>query len=255
LQKVEAWDGQGHLIESVTYTYTNVDSGGVNPANGQHVIRKMLTGVAYGDNTSASYTYRTDNVPDHPTTPPYTFKFAPLLEKCNDKRYNGPMRQIFYEYDNGGPHGAIQKERQTNANGPLVSRIEPDIPLVTGWLPEQFTETRGDGPTRTFTYTPFHVGVQNPQEPDLCLDVENNNPPQQMLTDYTDFQGHTTHIGYDSHWYINSVRKPTVTQLNTNAAIHHLKVASVKSRRLRIQPVLAIRHPSSTTTTIPKRMP
>jgi RHS repeat-associated protein len=32
------------------------------------------------------------------------------------------------------------------------------------------------------------------------------NPPQQMLTNYTDFQGHPTTLGYDANWYINSVR-------------------------------------------------
>jgi RHS repeat-associated protein len=207
LQKVAAYDGQGHLIEKVTYTYRNVDSGGIIPLNGQHVIRKMLTGVAYDDNTSASYTYRTDNVPD---TPPSTFKFDPLLEKCNDKRYNGPMRDIAYEYHPLGPHGEIRKEYKPN--GPLVSKIEPDLPLNPGgWLAQVFTETRGDGPTRTFTYTPFKIYTQNPQEPDPCLDVNSNaaegRAPQQMLTDYTDFRGNATHIGYDtSTWYITSVR-------------------------------------------------
>lgn len=185
LQKVEAYDGQGHLIERVTYTYTNVDSGGVIPTTGEHVIRKMLTGVAYDDNTAASYSYRTDNVPDTPTYPPYTFKFDPLLKTCNDKRYSGPMRQISYEYQPLGPHGAIKKEYKPN--GPLVSKIEPDLPLhpTGGWLTTEFTETRGDGPTRTFTYTPFKIYTQNPQEPDPCLDVQSNpsegRPPSRCL--------------------------------------------------------------------------
>jgi uncharacterized protein (TIGR02594 family) len=207
LQKVEAWDGQGHLIERVTYTYTNVDSGGVIPTNGQHVIRKMLTGVAYDDNTSAGYSYRTDNVPD---TPPSTFKFDPLLKSCNDKRYSGPMRQIAYEYQSLGPHGAITKEYKPN--GPLVSKIEPDLPLhpTGGWLSTEFTETRGDGPPRTFTYTQFKIYDQHPPDPpDPCLDANNNvtegRPPQQLLDHFTDFQGHTTQLGYDSNWYINSV--------------------------------------------------
>ncbi len=220
LQKVEAWDGQGHLIESVTYTYTDVDSGGVLPDTGQHVIRKMLTGVAYDDNTSASYTYRTDNVPDHPLTPPYTFKWDPLLEKANDKRYSGPMRQIFYEYDNGGQHGTIQKERKNNASGPLVSRIEPDPlpPGTGGWMPYQFTETRGDDQTRTFTYTQFKIYPQrpDPQEFDPCLDVDSNVdhglPPQQMLDHYTDFKGKTTQLRYNANWYVDRV-----TDANGNA--------------------------------------
>jgi RHS repeat-associated protein len=217
LQKVEAWDGQGHLIERVTYTYTNVDSGGVIPTNGQHVIRRMLTGVAYDDNTSASYTYRTDNVPDSPTYPPYTFKFDPLLERSNDKRYNGPMRDIAYEYQNLGPHGAIRKEYKPN--GPLVSKVEPDLPLgVNGQLPNEFTETRGDGPQRAFHYTDFSHTFCPPQEPcSPCEDYYNNNQwpdraPQQMLNWYTDFQGHSTQLHYDANWYIDKV-----TDANGNA--------------------------------------
>ncbi|TMP89248.1 MAG: hypothetical protein E6L08_15155, partial [Verrucomicrobia bacterium] len=30
--------------------------------------------------------------------------------------------------------------------------------------------------------------------------------PQQFLQSYTDFQGHTTQVGYDSNWYVNSVQ-------------------------------------------------
>jgi YD repeat-containing protein len=209
LEWVEAYDGRGNRIERVHYTYTNVDSGGRDPLNpDRHIIRKMVTGVAYDDNTAASYGYRTDNVPD---TPPSTFKFDPLLKSCNDKRYSGPMRQIAYEYQNLGPHGAITKEYKPN--GPLVSKIEPDLPLhpTAGWLSTEFTETRGDGPTRTFTYTQFKIYDQHgPDPPDPCLDVTSNvgegRPPQQMLDHYTDFHGNTTRLGYDSHWYINSVR-------------------------------------------------
>ena len=214
LQKVEAWDGQGHFIERVTYTYADVDSGGIDPTTGRHVIRKMLTGVAYDDTGAASYTYRTDNVPD---TPPSTFKFDPLLASCNDKRYAGPMRQIAYEYKALGPHGEITKEYVPN--GPLVSKIDTTPPSPGGWLATQFTETRGDGPTRSFTYTPFKTYTQGP-EPELCLDVWNNanegRSPQQMLTDYTDFQGHTTHIEYDhSTWYVTSV-----TDANTHVTTY-----------------------------------
>jgi YD repeat-containing protein len=34
----------------------------------------------------------------------------------------------------------------------------------------------------------------------------NGPAPQQFLLSYTDFQGHTTTLGYDPNWYVNSVR-------------------------------------------------
>ncbi len=207
LKKVEAWDGRGNLIESVSYSYTNVDSGGVDPITGQHIIRKMLTGVAYDDGTAASYTYRTDNVPDRPTIPPYTFKFDPLLERGNDKRYHGPMRDIGYEYQPLGPHGAILAEKCPGIGA--VSAIGPGIPVGGSDSQDTFTETRGDGPSRTFNYTHLNHCANNP-ECDICYDYENNDAwpyraPQQMLLSYTDFQGHTTQLGYDAHWYVNAV--------------------------------------------------
>ena len=67
-------------------------------------------------------------------------------------------------------------------------------------MTETFTETRGDGPTRTFTYTSFHHYTES-----VCDDYENNSPPTQMLESYTDFQGNRTQIGYDANWYVNSV--------------------------------------------------
>ena len=152
----------------------------------------MLTGVNYRDGTSASYEYCNDNVTEGQTT----HKMYPLLQRANDLRYNGPMRTIRYEYENGGPHGAIVNEKYP---GYLVSAISPAAGTA-----DTFTETRGDGPTRSFTYT--HMFHCHGTECGVCSDVEANDPPQQMLTSYTDFQGRSTVIGYDSNWYINSVR-------------------------------------------------
>jgi RHS repeat-associated protein len=203
LQTVEAHDGQGNTTDSVNYTYTSVPSGGQNygPSN-------MLTGVGYSDNTSASYGYEGDNVPDVPGPPDYTFKMYPLLDYCNDVRYNGPMREIAYFYQNGGPHGVILKEKNPNV-GP-ISTIAPGLPLrtVPGAMATNFTETRGDGPTRSFTYTAFHNYYNAENDP--CLNYEQNNTPgtiapQQMVIQYTDFQNHTTSLGYDNNWYVNSV--------------------------------------------------
>src|SRR5262249_21652096 len=124
-----------------------------------------------------------------------THKMYPLLQRCDDVRYNGAMRTISYEYESSGPHGAILREKSPGIG--IISAISPG---ATG---DTFTEARGDGPTRSFRYTqPFAC---HGEECDPC-DAYDFNPPQQMLLSYKDFQGHTTQLGYDPNtWYITSV--------------------------------------------------
>ena len=189
LTKVEAYDYyNGHRIDWVSYSYTSTPSGGSNPN------KMMLTEVTYSDGTSASYAYTADNVT------PANQKFYPLLQRCDDVRYGGPMRTIWYDYQNGGPHGAITAEKYPGA---AVSSILP-----APGDQDSFIETRGDGPTRKFTYTHFTRCYGNECG---CNDYDNNIPPQQMLTEYTDFQGHTTKLDYDpgannEKWYVKSVK-------------------------------------------------
>jgi RHS repeat-associated protein len=185
----------GQRTDWVNYTYTACDP--INPPIQQRK-KKMLTGVNYSDGRSASYKYRTDNVTEGPTT----HKQYPLLKRCDDVRYNGPMGTIWYEYQNAGPHGAIINEKYPGIGA--VSAISPGVPTGGQGTQDTFTETRGDGPTRTFNYT--HMQHCQGNECGPCSDYQENIPPQQMLTDYTDFQGRTTHLGYDANWYINSVR-------------------------------------------------
>jgi RHS repeat-associated protein len=181
----------GQRTDWVNYTYTSV-SPGVQGRN-----KKMLTGVSYSNGTSASYEYRTDNVTEGPTS----HKMYPLLQRCDDVRYNGPMRTIRYEYQNAGPHGVIINEKYPGVGA--VSAIAPGVPVV-GYT-DTFTETRGDGPTRSFNYT--HIRHCQGVECGPCDDEGTNGPNQQMLLDYSDFQGHTTYLGYDPNtWYITSVR-------------------------------------------------
>ena len=147
------------------------------------------------DATHAHYDYRTDNVHEDLTTQ----KRYPLLQRCDDVRYNGPMRTIRYEYQNHYPHGFIWNEE---IGGGAVSTISP-----TG--PDTFTETRGDGSNgprpdkdvHLYAYASLHrqSRVHN------LLGLRDSNPPQQMLDHYTDFQGHSTQLGYDGNWYISSV--------------------------------------------------
>jgi len=200
LTKVEAYDYYGgHLIDWVSYTYHRYDP--VDPLPQGRQPKMMLRTVTYSDGTSATYDYTYDNVPENGTS----HKMYPLLQRCDDVRYNGPMRTIFYDYQGGGPHGAIIDEKYPSVGA--VSSIFPGVPTGGTGTVDTFTETRGDGPTRTFNYT--HIDHCHGNECGQCDDYWNNDPPQQMLESYTDFQGHLTRLGYDErygHWYINSVQ-------------------------------------------------
>ena len=201
LTRVEAHGlGTNTVTDWVNYSYTSVSPGG----NG--ASQQCLTRVDYSssnpnnlnDNTHAHYTYTEDNVQTQ-------HKVLPLLATASDNRYHGPMRQLAYDYQSGGPHGAITAER-LSANGYLVSRITPGATLCTSYncsMETDFTETRGDEPSRTFTYTNLNYH-SNPLEPG-CPEVWDPQPPSQFLRSYTDFQGHRTWLGYDSNWYVNSV--------------------------------------------------
>ena len=216
LTRVEAYDSDGYpgfptfpngnLVGWVNYSYQAYDP--LDPEHPGNRRQKMLIRVDYPnssadltDATHAHYDYRTDNVPENQNSR----KWYPLLERADDVRYNGPMRTIRYEYQNHTPHGAIINEKYPDV-GP-VSAMSP-APTFGPPTLDTFTETRGDGPKRTFTYT--HLRQCQASDCGVCDDYENNHPPQQMLDHYTDFytpgsQGHTTQLGYNENWYINSV--------------------------------------------------
>ena len=195
LSKVEAYDGvQGHpRIDWVNYSYT------LTPPGGNGTSLYCLTGVAYSDGTSAAYTYTEDNVQTQ-------WKVLPLLATASDNRYHGPMRQIAYNYQSSNaPHGAITAEK-FSAGGALVSRITPGATSCTSFnctMETDFTETRGDGLSRTFHYTDLRY-YSDPE--DQCPQVQDPQPPSQFLLSYTDFKNNTTYLGYDSNWYVNSVK-------------------------------------------------
>jgi RHS repeat-associated protein len=207
LTEVDAYDGRGNQIDSVVYHYTS------EPTGGHYVTSAMcLTSVDYSDGQHAKYTYQVDNVPEHPNQPcPCPVRTTPLVIGADDVRYRGPMRRIAYQYPDQGAHGAILNERYWDGfpghegQGVAVSSSSPapPSPLITEVnFPATFTETRGDTPTRTFNYTSLHLHRQ----PDDSCPVATLGPPQQFLTSYTDFQGHTTWIGYDPNtWYVTSV--------------------------------------------------
>ncbi|TMP89247.1 MAG: hypothetical protein E6L08_15150 [Verrucomicrobia bacterium] len=129
LSEVDAYDRVGgSQIDSVVYNYASKTTGGniVTSAN-------CLTQVDYTlGTTHAYYTYQEDNSPENPSPPcPCPLKLLPLLRTCQDVRYNGPMRQICYDYQGSGPHGAITAERYSingSTNGSQVSWIDPPAP-------------------------------------------------------------------------------------------------------------------------------
>ncbi|MFZ0916979.1 MAG: hypothetical protein WAN04_08815, partial [Candidatus Udaeobacter sp.] len=211
LTRVEAHGlGNSTVTDWVNYHYDQKSPGGSG------TLKWCLTRVDYADSnpnnlnddTHAHYAYEQDNVPNQPTYG--SSKFWPLVSTCHDPRYKGPMRRIAYNYDQGGPHGAVTAERYSSGDGVkglTVSSISPALPPpVYGGpaiqMPTDFTETRGDGPTRTFSYTGLNV---QRDENSACPRLV-GLAPSQFLQSYTDFQGHTTTTGYDqTTWYITSV--------------------------------------------------
>jgi RHS repeat-associated protein len=143
--------------------------------------------VYFGDSQwTAQYTYQAPNVG--------SASGQPLLWKCNDPMYAGPMKWIAYTYrtsnnsDGSSPvYGQISSENYYNATTDTVGAAVTTL-AVNG---STRTETRGDGthPTRTFTYTIAKLTSQT--------DFLNHNSSQtydgnSYLSSVTDANGHTT---------------------------------------------------------------
>lgn len=127
LGSVQAYDGVTTTpTQTVTYNYTRIGT----------TTSSLLTQVNYDDGTTATYTYY----------PPGDFK-ANALQSCDDVRYSGPMKKIYYEYTNGtySPGAACIWRERYSATGAIVSQLTYNSDTVR-------TETRADGKARTFTY-------------------------------------------------------------------------------------------------------
>ena len=166
----------GNLTDWVNYTYRIYDP--ITPPITSRK-RKMLVRVDYPhssadvtDATHAHYDYRTDNVHEDLTTQ----KRYPLLQRCDDVRYNGPMRTIRYEYQNHYP-AWLHLERR---NLPAVARFRQSALLAQTPLPRRAAMAQtGQGPTRTFTYTHMLRCTRQSRVHNL-LGLRDSNPPQQM---------------------------------------------------------------------------
>jgi YD repeat-containing protein len=180
ISSVEAYDRTGGtLIERVNYTYTQ---GQVGTQSGPVTVYD-LTGVDYADGTHATYTYEPANVIENPNAVPWH-----VVKTCDDVRYNGPMRQIEYEYvgpgeaAGGGSLGQIKAEKNKVTNE-IVSEVTYP-PVGQPESSEGFyrrTESRGDGQTRVFKY-----GSGRGQTWEIGTE----------LIRHTDFQGHSTNISF-----------------------------------------------------------
>jgi RHS repeat-associated protein len=173
INQVSGSDGR-----TVQYYYSTISPGGISYV-------ALTSAIYYGDSQwTASYTYRTPNVGSAGGTP--------LLWTANDPMYPGPMRRIAYDYNTGTTnpdgksvvYGQIYRERYWDgmtgheASGAWVTT------LTIGATSNVRIETRGDGRTRTFTYTGYN------------------------LTSSTDFYGVSSSLTYDSWGYVNSVTDP-----------------------------------------------
>jgi RHS repeat-associated protein len=156
-EKVTASDGR-----EINYTFQT------QPVAPGAVPHRLLRSVLYYDGTSAVYTYQAPNVGDA--------NGVPLLSTCDDPMYAGPMKKIAYAFATGNnPDGSPAVYGQTlserHANGTAVSSL-----TING---NSRTETRGDGPTRTFNYTGGR------------------------LTTFTDFKNQSSSISYDPKGFVN----------------------------------------------------
>lgn len=183
IDRIQASDGR-----EVHYTYSTL---AFSPGT---IAYPVLTNVTYYGDSSlvATYSYQAPNVGDA--------NGPPLLASCDDPMYPGPMKRISYVYATGNnPDGSAVvcgqiSSENSSTTGQAVSSLTVNNPYTR-------TETRGDGPFRTFTY-------QNGK-----------------VVNYTDFKGHTSIISYDGngftsgfedarHHYTSTQREGTIGALS-----------------------------------------
>jgi RHS repeat-associated protein len=158
-EKVTASDGR-----EVNYTFQT------QPVAPGTVPHRLLTSLSYYDGTTAVYTYQAPNVG--------SADGVPLLSTCDDPMYAGPMRKISYAFATGtNPDGSEvvygQILSEKHPNGTPVSTLTINSPTTR-------TETRGDGPARTFTYTGG------------------------KLTNHTDFKNQSSSMSYDARGFVSA---------------------------------------------------
>jgi RHS repeat-associated protein len=192
ITSVQAFDGiAGHTtpMQSVTYMWTTQtlslpDGSHPNPYN-------VLTRADYSDGTSATYTYIEGNYPV-PCSTPQSWLYSALLKTADDTHYAGPMKQIAYKYAATANKTRISSENHL-VNGTASEAVSTLTGVASTSSTQLTTETRGDGPQRNFNYYKVpgsgNCAGQTPPDP---------TPTDGKLYSYTDFQGHTTTLTYET---------------------------------------------------------
>lgn len=137
IDRVTGSDGR-----TVTFNYSTYTT-----ANGTRY--SALTSVRYfGDpQWDATYTYQASNVDPNG---------RPLIATCTDPMFDGPLWKVAYDFKPNGTNtdgSAVvygQIWRIKHPNGTPVSTLTINANPGAGWSSR--SETRGDGPSRTFTY-------------------------------------------------------------------------------------------------------
>jgi len=184
ISSVQSSDGR-----QVIYTYKSASF-----SSGAPVYTYLDTVTYYSDPTIGTtfYIYKAPNVPDAFGI----YSGPPALAYCDDAMYDGPMKQIAYDYlhynvDPYAVYGELLSEKhQTTA--------EPVSTVTSGFDGVDYTrtETRGDGPSRTFKYrtAPYvgHLLYQYtsfiPTEFVRALGYDSSN----YLTTFSDGNSHVT---------------------------------------------------------------
>src|SRR5207237_6942735 len=97
------------------------------------------------------------------------YMYAPLLATADDVRYNGPMRQIAYQYYTTGNKTRILSEKNF-VTGEAVSTIAG---VWNNNSTTTATETRGHGPTRAFNHYPVQrCMAYPPPDTEMCRDPQ-----------------------------------------------------------------------------------
>lgn len=162
ISRVDSIDGQW-----VQYNYETF---------GQYSVA-VLSSASYSDGTSANYTYQTSNAQSYNGV--HYGDSAPLPLLLSDCRANSRMQQIQYRFVSGAAPGFLSAE--LNASGQAVSTLQ--VPNSN-----TRTELRGDGQTRTFTYS------------------------NALLSSRGQFNGYSSYLWYDSNDFINKIQDPDTHQ-------------------------------------------
>lgn len=182
------------------YTWPNYDPNSPN----------RLTRVDYSDGTSAIYTYKFTPVQTDPCEgcspdPGFSTSSWSTLATAQDTRAAGTMPAIMYDYAQNTKY-STQAGAHNYTGVVAAERHYPDRALVSGFDRPSHTETRGDGPSRQFTFKEL-------------------NDKLNLVTQKSDFKGVNELFGYDANNYLQTYtdRRNHVTTYTNEPILGHPK--------------------------------